>query len=203
MVAKLKKIQNKMNSSILRLLARNNQIPRTLKRNFFQSVPRKSYGEKTITTILNSEADNGLMIDAYSEVGFRLNNNFTVLGPMIIFPRSVVSWNINDASEINEESLSLFTVLEPKVDLIVLGIGDDTDKLPKSFNILKFMRKYNLAVEILPTTKACPTFNFLSYEGRYVAGALIPPSKIEATDDDIMRTKLRYQKLYEQEDPVF
>ncbi|XP_044752792.1 NADH dehydrogenase [ubiquinone] 1 alpha subcomplex assembly factor 3 [Coccinella septempunctata] len=194
-----------MISNILRVVARRNELRYgIMKCNISQSAPRK-YNDsgKTVATILNTEADIGLMIDAYSEVGFRLNNNFTILGPMLIFPRSVLSWKVDEVSEITEESLSLFTVLEPKIDILVIGIGDETDELPKSFNILKFMRQNKLNVEILPTAKACPTFNFLNYEGRYVAGALIPPTKVDATDDDILRTKMRYQTIYEQEVPLF
>lgn len=110
---------------------------------------------------------------------------------------------MNNASEISEESLSLFTVLEPKIDILIIGVGDDADKLSKNFNILKFMRQHKLTIEVLPTAKACPTFNFLNYEGRYVAAALIPPTKINATDDDVMNTKLRYQNMLEQEVPLF
>lgn len=42
---------------------------------------------KTKVNILNRELDLGLMINSYSQYGFRLNNDFKVVGPMAIFPR--------------------------------------------------------------------------------------------------------------------
>lgn len=42
---------------------------------------------KTSVSIMNNELDAGLMINGFSQIGFRLNNGFMVLGPMAIFPR--------------------------------------------------------------------------------------------------------------------
>lgn len=44
---------------------------------------------KTKVNILNRETDLGLMINSYSQYGFRLNNELRVVGPMAIFPRYV------------------------------------------------------------------------------------------------------------------
>jgi NADH dehydrogenase [ubiquinone] 1 alpha subcomplex assembly factor 3 len=42
---------------------------------------------KTSATVLNSEDGAGLMIDSFSQTGFRLNNGMLVVGPMAIFAR--------------------------------------------------------------------------------------------------------------------
>lgn len=42
---------------------------------------------KTNVSILNKELDSGIMINAFSQMGFRLNNGMMVVGPMVIFPR--------------------------------------------------------------------------------------------------------------------
>lgn len=42
---------------------------------------------KTTVSILNKEVDAGLMINAFSQMGFRLNNGMMVVGPMAIFPK--------------------------------------------------------------------------------------------------------------------
>lgn len=107
------------------------------------------------------------------------------------------SWAVSNVEDITDESLSLFSLIEPKLDVVVLGIGDKRKDLTFYQKLLPFSRKHKLNLEILPTDQACSTFNFLTSEGRYVAGAFIPPQIIEATDDDIMRTKLRYQRIYE------
>lgn len=141
---------------------------------------------KTSVRVLNKELDRGLMIDAYSQAGFRLNNGINVVGPMAIFPRTVLSWNVGTADEINEASLSLFAILEPKVDILVLGVGDEKITPAFSKKIIEYMRKHRINVEVLSTEQACTTFNFLNHEGRVVAGALIPPKMINVFDDDLM-----------------
>ena len=42
---------------------------------------------KTKVSIMNQEAEAGLMINAFSQMGFRLNNGMMVLGPMAIFSK--------------------------------------------------------------------------------------------------------------------
>ncbi|CAG2053434.1 unnamed protein product [Timema podura] len=151
---------------------------------------------KTTVTILNKELELGLMVDSYSQAGFRLNNGMNIIGPMVIFPRSVLSWNVSGPEDINTDSLSLFFVLEPKIDILVLGIGDASFGRDLWRNIHNVMSKYKINVEILPTEQACATFNFLCSEGRYTAAGLIPPIKMSFTDDDVVRTKLKNNSLY-------
>lgn len=90
-------------------------------------------------------------------------------------------------------------ILEPKLDLIIIGTGDKIDDLNFHKRIYPIIKAKRFNVEILPTESACATFNFLNAEGRYIAAALLPPRQIQATDDDILRSKLRYQNLYERE----
>lgn len=107
------------------------------------------------------------------------------------------SWAVDSPDNITEESLSLFPLIEPKLDIIVIGVGNRTRDLRFQKQLFPFAKKHRLNIEILPTNQACSTFNFLSSEGRYVAGAFIPPQTVDKTDDDLLRTKLRYQRIYE------
>lgn len=60
--------------------------------------------------------------------------------------------------------------------------------------------KMRTSFEILPTEHACTTFNFLNSEGRNVAAVLIPPKHFETNLDDELKSKVRYQRIYESED---
>lgn len=73
------------------------------------------------------------------------------MGPMALFPRSVLSWNIEKFEDIDEKSLSLFYVLEPKIDILVLGLGDENPTPDFARRIMKFMHKYKINIEILKT----------------------------------------------------
>ncbi|XP_055856104.1 NADH dehydrogenase [ubiquinone] 1 alpha subcomplex assembly factor 3 [Episyrphus balteatus] len=155
---------------------------------------------KTKVNILNKELDLGLMINGFSQYGFRLNNDMVIVGPMAIFPRSVLSWNISSFEEINEDSLSIFYTLEPKIDVLVIGIGDQKVTPQLSMKIIQFMKKYKINVEILTTEQACATFNFLNAESRMVAAALIPPLHITYNENNVLQTKLRQKQLYQVDD---
>ncbi|XP_054739500.1 NADH dehydrogenase [ubiquinone] 1 alpha subcomplex assembly factor 3 [Anastrepha obliqua] len=152
---------------------------------------------KTKVSIFNTEQDHGLMITGFSQFGFRLNNDMVIMGPMAIFPRSVLSWNVSSYEDINEDSLAFFCTLEPKIDILIIGIGDQPVTQALSKVIIEFMKKQKINIEILRTEQACATFNFLNAESRMVASALIPPLHISYNENDILQSKLRKKELYE------
>jgi len=156
---------------------------------------------KTVVNILNNEDDAPLMIDSYSVYGFKLNLGVFVIGPMALFPRSVLSWNVKDDHDINSRSLSLFLHLAPKLDVLVIGLSDPRNvKLQGEThaNVIKLLRDINkehrFQVEVLPTEKAVTTFNFLNSENRFVGAALIPPTYYTPTLDDQYRVEYLHKK---------
>lgn len=66
-----------------------------------------------------------------------------------------------------------------------------------SSNIISFMKKYNINVEVLPTEQACTTFNFLNGEGRIVAAALIPPCLMSVSETEYVRFQLDKKRVFE------
>lgn len=138
---------------------------------------------KTTVTILNREHKHLIMIDTYNNYGFRLNNGIFAFGPLAVFPRTILHWNVNTAEELTTESLSLFCLLEPKIDILIIGTGDK-NILP-SKDVLKFLKSNKISAEILPTDQACSTFNFLNAEGRLVAGAFIPPETVTIYEEEL------------------
>ncbi|KAF9407662.1 hypothetical protein HW555_012395 [Spodoptera exigua] len=150
---------------------------------------------KTTVRVINQEEDAGLMIDTYATYGFKLNNGLTVLGPMAIFPRTVMSWQVTEAAEVTQQSLMLFKLLVPKIDLLVIGL--EAKHRERADRVRRAAAAAGLNVEVLPTEHACSTFNFLNSEGRSVAGALIPPLFISnMSPDDMLHTKLHYQDVF-------
>ncbi|XP_054284932.1 NADH dehydrogenase [ubiquinone] 1 alpha subcomplex assembly factor 3-like [Macrosteles quadrilineatus] len=160
---------------------------------------------KTVVSVMNNEEDAPLMINSYSILGFRLNNGCFVIGPVAIFPHSVLSWDIKDDRDINEKSLSLFLRLFPKLDVLLIGISDARDaKLLLETrnnvrNILGNLKKGDkMNIEVLPTEKAVTTFNFLNAEKRFVAAALVPPTTYSPTLDDEFRVDYLNKKAEEE-----
>ncbi|KAI4493304.1 hypothetical protein M0802_009472 [Mischocyttarus mexicanus] len=131
---------------------------------------------KTTVTILNKHEHSLLLINDYSQTGFTLNNGITMIGPMILFSKSLFFWNISSAKDINKDSLILFSVLEPKLDLLIIGLDDDYD-FKFLTNLRQIVKDLQINTEILPVAQACSIFNFVNIEKRYVAAALIPPKQ--------------------------
>ena len=139
---------------------------------------------KTTVSILNHEADRGIFIDSYSSMGFTLNTGIKIIGPCAIFPRSALHWNVQSIQDVNEESLSLFSLLDPKLDILVLGVGEQENLSKINPAIIRHLRAKKINVELLATDQALAVFNFLNAEKRYVAGAFIPPSYVDEFEDD-------------------
>ncbi|XP_072521907.1 NADH dehydrogenase [ubiquinone] 1 alpha subcomplex assembly factor 3 [Salminus brasiliensis] len=128
--------------------------------------------QKTSVTVMQKEPDSGFLILSYSSRGFNINGN-KVIGPCAVIPPAILQWNVGSFKDITLDSLALFYLLEPQIEILVLGTGAHTERLDP--NVLSFLRKKGVAVEIQDTANACATFNFLSSEGRITAAALIPP----------------------------
>ncbi|XP_008206141.1 NADH dehydrogenase [ubiquinone] 1 alpha subcomplex assembly factor 3 [Nasonia vitripennis] len=167
----------------------NSHSASLLKRCMHLTSIRPSYeGEgKTTVTLLNNNFDYGLMIDNISQHGFILNNGVRIIGPMVIFPKTTLSWNIAASPDMNEESFSLLLNLEPKLDILVIGLDDDYPyNAPFLLNLKDLFKKHDISTEIVSVFKACSTFNFLNAENRYAAAALIPP-RITYTEDVLLQ----------------
>lgn len=138
----------------------------------------------------------------FPKAGFKLNNGIWVLGPAIIFPKSVMGWNIASSGDINEESLVLFKMLEPTLDILILGLDQKYDNAANFIKTVKtFAKKLAMNMEILPTEHAITTFNYLNAERRYVAAALMPPrvqlpKGAKALQDTVMRRRLTQAELH-------
>ncbi|KAK3928840.1 NADH dehydrogenase [ubiquinone] 1 alpha subcomplex assembly factor 3 [Frankliniella fusca] len=148
---------------------------------------------KTHATLLNDDTG-GLLINGYSQIGFSLSNGTSVLGPMAIFPNTVLSWNVGEITDIDERSLSLFLKLYPKLDILVLGIPSASKKMYKNHvnSIFRIIRENKIQCEILTPEMACPTFNFLLAEQRFVGAGIIPPLEIIGEGDhDLGMTPLK------------
>jgi NADH dehydrogenase [ubiquinone] 1 alpha subcomplex assembly factor 3 len=84
--------------------------------------------------------------------------------------------------------------------VLVIGIGDQNVTPQLSMKLLKYMKRYDINVEVLPTEQACTTFNFLNSEGRMAAAAMIPPLVLQISEEEYSRYKLDKNKILELED---
>uniref|UniRef100_A0A8C8T0E4 NADH dehydrogenase [ubiquinone] 1 alpha subcomplex assembly factor 3 n=1 Tax=Pelusios castaneus TaxID=367368 RepID=A0A8C8T0E4_9SAUR len=132
--------------------------------------------ERTTLKRLERDPALGLFVDGYSSWGFTVNGD-AVVGPCAIVPRAILQWNVGSYKDITEESLALFRLLEPRIEILVLGLGDKVQQLDPG--VLKRVKDCGIAVEVQDTPNACATFNVLVSEWRVTAAALIPLLGVE------------------------
>ncbi|EGI61475.1 PREDICTED: NADH dehydrogenase [ubiquinone] 1 alpha subcomplex assembly factor 3 [Acromyrmex echinatior] len=128
---------------------------------------------KTTVTFISKEIGSRIYVNRCDQMGFTLSTGTKVLGPTVLFPRHAICWNIQSGKHINEASLSLFTVLEPKPDLLIIGLDDQYD-FAYMKNLRECVHKLGINTEIISVYNACTVFNFVNEEGRFVVAALIP-----------------------------
>lgn len=98
--------------------------------------------------MLQQDFPHAVYIDSYNSRGFTIHGN-RVFGPCAVLPQSVVQWNVGSHHDITEESFSLFWMLEPRIEIVVVGTGNKTERLPSQ--ILQTMRRRGIAVEVQDT----------------------------------------------------
>ncbi|XP_055333718.1 NADH dehydrogenase [ubiquinone] 1 alpha subcomplex assembly factor 3-like isoform X1 [Paramacrobiotus metropolitanus] len=157
--------------------------------------PEVDTASKTTVTLLNKDlhGEGILMVDSVSPIGFKLNNSMHVLGPMALFSKTVFQWKVADIDDIAPEAFSLFYMLEPKLDILVVGYGDK-DRDVNSALLKTLVSRKRMGIELLPTEHAIATFNFLVAEGRHVAGAFIPPESLQYSEAD-MYEKFQFHNI--------
>ncbi|CAH6777686.1 Ndufaf3 [Phodopus roborovskii] len=156
----------------LRLCRRVDLLWRTPRRGHRLSPADDEAYHRTRISLLQKEFPQAVYIDSYNSRGFMINGN-RVFGPCALLPQTVVQWNVGSHRDITEESFSLFWMLEPRIEIVVVGTGNKTERLHSQ--VLQAMRQRGIAVEVQDTPNACATFNFLCHEGRVTGAALIPP----------------------------
>lgn len=74
-----------------------------------------------------------------------------MFGPIAVFPKTVLSWRVASVDDITPESLELFFLLQPKLDILVIGVGDqsDIDKVRKK--IAPVLHEKRIPYELLKT----------------------------------------------------
>lgn len=72
-------------------------------------------------------------------------------GPIACFPTVALSWRVASAAEITPESLKLFFMLQPPLDVIVIGVGDKSNIDTVRKHVVKEVAKHRIGLEIMPT----------------------------------------------------
>ena len=132
--------------------------------------------ERTTISALGVKSDpTASVVEKINVNGFFIQGKW-YLGSVGLLPKHIYSWRVKSFRDIAPPTLALFVLLYPHLELIVLGTGSRIERLDSE--VLLYLRKRGISVEIQDTRNAASTFNYLLDEGRSVAAALIPPRKV-------------------------
>uniref|UniRef100_A0A0C9S806 NADH dehydrogenase [ubiquinone] 1 alpha subcomplex assembly factor 3 n=1 Tax=Wollemia nobilis TaxID=56998 RepID=A0A0C9S806_9CONI len=133
---------------------------------------RRAFSLYDQINVLSGVPEDRIRIEGCTDAGF-LANGVQYEGSLICISNLIVSWSPKQFSEVTPDSLSIFQLLRPAPEILVLGCGKQTKLIDPS--IKNFLRTNHIKVEAVDSWHAASTFNFLNEEGRMVAGAFLPP----------------------------
>lgn len=138
-----------------------------------QSSSRRAFSLYDELNVLDNVAQDSrrVRIDGYGENGFDINGVFYE-GSVICLSSLILKWRPTSFAEITPDSLSLFQLLRPAPDILLLGCGKNIERVGN--DVRDFLRSNGIKLEAIDSFHASSTFNFLNEEGRLVAAALLP-----------------------------
>ncbi|XP_065179285.1 NADH dehydrogenase [ubiquinone] 1 alpha subcomplex assembly factor 3-like [Sycon ciliatum] len=141
------------------------------------ATPSNPFLEGSSRTVIETASYDGThpLVHAYSPVGFTISSR-RVFGPVCLLPNCFMQWKVMRKEDITPESLVIYPLLYPKIEVLIIGLGDRVSRLDPS--IKERLLAEGIAVDAMDTPNACSTYNYIATEGRKVGAALIPVTKV-------------------------
>ncbi len=109
-------------------------------------------------------------IDAYGNGGFRFAE-MSHKGSLLCLPSGMHAWRIEEAGQINAQTLAPILEQSGDIDVLFVGLGQDIAFFAPELR--QALREHSIIVEAVTTASAVSTYNIMLSEGRAVAAALI------------------------------
>ena len=110
-------------------------------------------------------------VDSYSHSGFSVSG-VKLTGAVLLLPERSFVFRISSLDELTPRSLEVLKLIEPPVELLVVGCGRRVGQLPAA--AADWLRENGVAADLQATRTACSTFNFMAQEQRSVVAILFP-----------------------------
>lgn len=110
-------------------------------------------------------------VESYSPMSYTIGG-VSLYGGVILLPKHFFMWRMNEWKQVTIESLSIFEMIHPTPDIVLLGCGTVFEFIPDE--IREYFRKRRIGIESMSSFHAISTFNVLNMEDRNVAAAVLP-----------------------------
>ncbi|PSS24569.1 NADH dehydrogenase [ubiquinone] 1 alpha subcomplex assembly factor like [Actinidia chinensis var. chinensis] len=132
---------------------------------------RRAFSLYDQINLINNVPEDQLRFQGYTDEGFTVNE-VTYEGSVLCVGNLVMSWSPKNFSEITADSLSIFQIMRPIPEILILGCGRYIQHVDPELR--RFIRSTGMKLEALDSRNAASTYNILNEEGRVVAAALLP-----------------------------
>ncbi|XP_004510155.1 uncharacterized protein [Cicer arietinum] len=150
-----------------------NEQPLKLKPHNLNSLPslRRAFSLYDQINLIDNVPEDQLRFQGYNDTGFTVNG-VEYEGSLLCVGNLIMSWKPNKFSDITADSLSLFRIVRPIPEILIVGCGRNIH--PVDPELRRFVRSTGMKLEAVDSRNAASTYNILNEEGRIVAAALLP-----------------------------
>ncbi|KAJ4825849.1 hypothetical protein Tsubulata_023363 [Turnera subulata] len=121
--------------------------------------------------LIDNLPDDQLRFQGYTDTGFTVNG-VQYEGSLLCVGSFLMSWAPASISQITPDSLSIFQVVRPVPEILIVGCGRNVQHIDPELRC--FIRSTGMKLEAIDSRNAASTYNILNEEGRIVAAALLP-----------------------------
>ncbi|KAH7576130.1 hypothetical protein ACOSP7_003754 [Xanthoceras sorbifolium] len=132
---------------------------------------RRAFSLYDQINLIDNVPEDQLRFQGYTDTGFTVNR-VQYEGSLLCVGNLLMSWAPKKFSEITPNSLSIFQLVRPIPEILVLGCGRYIE--PVDPEVQRFIRSIGIKLEAVDSRNAASTYNILNEEGRIVAAALLP-----------------------------
>ncbi|KAL9429830.1 hypothetical protein AB3S75_025259 [Citrus x aurantiifolia] len=132
---------------------------------------RRAFSLYDQINLIDNVPEDQLRFQGYTDTGFTVNG-VQYEGSLLCIGNLLMSWTPKKFSEITPNSLSIFQLVRPIPEILILGCGRYIE--PVDPELRQFIRSTGMKLEAIDSRNAASTYNILNEEGRIVAAALLP-----------------------------
>ncbi|KAE9459924.1 hypothetical protein C3L33_08169, partial [Rhododendron williamsianum] len=132
---------------------------------------RRAFSLYDQINLIDNVPEDQLRFQGYTDEGFTVNG-VAYEGSVLCVGNLITSWSPKKFAEITADSLSMFQIVRPIPEILILGCGRYIQQVDPELR--RFIRSTGMKLEALDSRNAASTYNILNEEGRIVAAAFIP-----------------------------
>jgi NADH dehydrogenase [ubiquinone] 1 alpha subcomplex assembly factor 3 len=139
------------------------------------------YGVDLLAVAGSSTEKPFMLVNSYYRTGFRVSG-VMLEGSVCVAPHASFMWRPRSVAEVDLDALRFIPLLDPPIDIVVIGTGRAVEKLDPA--IRGWFEKRRIGLEVHTSPNACAMFNFLNQENRRAVAVMLPVEPSDSRADE-------------------